>query len=474
VINSVGIDVGTTTTQVIFSSLKLMNIAAPTQVPRFEFIERDILYKSEIYLTPFTEEGSIDEKKLWDLILSEYDSAGFDSKIIETGAIIITGETSKAKNAKTTLMKLTSDLGDFVVATAGPHLESVIAGRGSGSSAYSEEHSATVLNIDIGGGTSNFVVFRNGRVIDTCCLNTGGRLIEVESNGKVKRITQPAEKIIRRYFPNFNNNYNELSCENLKLICEQMAECITECMTQGTEVSSVARELLMTPPLKKRYKYDAVFISGGVGECFYDQKAYENKFIFGDIGVLLADALHNNKRFIQEKILRPAQTIRATVIGAGAYTLSLSGSTIWLSVDKLPLRNIPVIHPRYEWNNISTSLSDSIIDAAERMDIDLSSDEYAIYLEKAMPVTYGAVKMSAEELLKVYRKYPSSNNSPAIVLSYNDVGKVLGMELEPKLKPRPFAVIDEVQSYEGDYVDIGKSYFGGEIVPLTIKSLAFP
>jgi len=75
IINSVGIDVGTTTTQVIFSSLELMNIAAPTQVPRFEFVDRKILYESKMSFTPINSDGSIDEKNLWKIILNEYDTA---------------------------------------------------------------------------------------------------------------------------------------------------------------------------------------------------------------------------------------------------------------------------------------------------------------------------------------------------------------------------------------------------------------
>jgi len=473
VINSVGIDIGTTTSQVIFSSLELVNRAAPTQVPRYEFIDRKILHQSRLFFTPLNEDGAINEKKLTDFILNEYTEAGFKHNEVETGAIIITGETSKAQNAKNTLMKLADSLGDFVVAVAGPHLESIIAGKGSGSAAYSEEKNKLVMNIDIGGGTSNFVVFKNGRVIDTCCVNVGSRLIQIDEKGSVKKVAGPAKQIIRYLFPEYRENYTTLSMNDLKRICEYMSEIIVECIS-GTTESILSRSLMMTPSLKQKYIPDALFISGGVGECYYNRPEYNNWFKFSDLGLLFADALLLNDNFKKLKILKPKQTIRATVIGAGAYTLSLSGSTIWLGTEKLPIRNLPIIHPCLDWSDANASLSNGITESAQRLDIDLSKDDYAIYLQKDMPVNYKAVQSSADEITKVYRKYRCKDNNPAIVLAYNDIGKVLGMVLEPRLHPRPLAVIDEVQTNEGDYIDIGKSYFGGEIVPLTIKSLAFP
>jgi ethanolamine utilization protein EutA len=474
IINSVGIDVGTTTTQVIFSSLVLRNIAAPTQVPHFEFVDRKVLYSGKILFTPFNSDGSIDHIRLWEMVLDEYKKAGFGLKEIETGAIIITGETSKAKNAKTTLMKLAGDLGDFVVATAGPHFESVIAGRGSGSSVYSEEHTTTVLNIDIGGGTSNYAVFRNGRIIDTCCLNVGGRLIQTDKNGKVTKITEPAKKILKNIIPNFQEDYDSLSLNDIKSVCDVMADLIIECI-EGNNASPLEGELLQTNPLKQQYTFGAVFLSGGVGECYYKlDEMIKDRFQFSDLGVLLAEALMKNNKLKKYNVIEPNQTIRATVIGAGAYTLSLSGSTIWLTAENLPLRNLPVLHPHFDWNDANSSLSYGIEEAAKTMDISLSNDEYAIYLPEEIPVTYRAVQKCAEELITVLNKHRKEDNSPVIILAFNDIGKVLGMELSASMKSHPLAIIDEVVSYEGDYIDIGKSYFGGEIVPLTIKSLAFP
>ena len=112
----------------------------------------------------------MDTQALAALINGWYAEAGMDKTAVTTGAVIITGESLKTPNARAAVMDLADSLGDFVVATAGPHLESVIAGRGSGAAGMSLQAGRTVLNIDIGGGTSNYAVFRMGNVLDTACL----------------------------------------------------------------------------------------------------------------------------------------------------------------------------------------------------------------------------------------------------------------------------------------------------------------
>jgi ethanolamine utilization protein EutA len=471
-IDSVGIDIGTTTLQLIFSALELVNRAPATQVPRYEFSERRILYESAIHMTPLHEDGSIDEDQLFALLQSEYTRAGKSLNEIETGAIIITGESSKASNARLSIMNLADRLGDFVVATAGPHLESVIAGRGSGAADFSDSRSARVLNIDIGGGTSNYVLFDNGRVIDTACLNVGGHLIETDQAGRVTRVREPAAKVLRLLFPGSIPQPGALTRSDLERVAQHMADLVVD-LIEGLS-SPLLEELMMTPPLKEIGKLDALFISGGVGECFYHpQLTQGDPFHFRDLGPILADALRAHPRLQAYPVRLPKQTIRATVIGAGAYSLSLSGSTIWVAYDKLPLRNIPVLHPAIDWQQPEPEIYGEILLAARRHDLDPGSDLYAIALSAAMPVTYRAVVQCASALARLYTEHPNPAH-PTIVISANDVGKVLGMELEPRIKPKALAVIDEVNTREGDYIDIGKSYFGGEIVPLTVKSLAFP
>lgn len=471
IIRSVGIDIGTTTTQIIFSDLTVVNRAPASQVPTYEFVEREINYQSPIEFTPINQQGSIDAKALRQFIDKQIALAGFADKGLETGAIIITGETAKAHNARDAIMDLSEQLGDFVVASAGPHLESIIAGRGSGAQEYSQSQHAKVLNIDIGGGTANYVVFDSGRVVDTACLNIGGRLVELHPQGEVSYVHKPGIDVIKDLFGE-HLHPRQLTADHLTRIAARMADLIVEIITG--KITKLAAHLLQTPSLKDIENLDVIFLSGGVGECFYLQQTQDiHPNAFGDIGPMLAKALLRHGALASFTLCKPAQTLRATVIGAGAYSLTLSGSTIWLNSDDFPLKNIPVVHPSVNWQEGAPSICDEIILAAQRMDLALCCDKYALSFDASMPITYKAVQHLALELARFYLDH-GNHQSSALVILHNDIGKALGMELQPLLKGQALSVIDEVATCEGDYIDIGNSYFGGEIVPLTVKSLAFP
>ncbi len=462
---SVGIDVGTTTTQLIFSALEVTNRAPVNQVPRYEFTRREIIHQSPVIFTPFTAERTIDVAQLLTFIDTQYAAAKMTRAEIESGAIIITGESSKTRNARATIMEVSDQLGDFVVATAGPHLESIIAARGSGAAEYSRANAATVLNIDIGGGTSNYAVFAGGRATDSACLNVGGHLIEADEAGRVSRVHEPARLICHELFGNADPQ--RLSLAQLDAVAARMAALVVE-VIDGT-LSPLAQSLMMTGALRQAYAYDAVFISGGVGACLYHPETVASPFAYRDIGPLLAASL---KPLLDPRTLvEPAQTVRATVIGAGAHTLSLSGSTIWVSTASLPLKNLPVAHPAVL---DVTGLGDAWEQAVRRLDLDPDRDAYALALPEAIEPLYRNIVAIAAELLSFCRQSAATNAHPLLVICAQDLGKALGMELQPQLGSRELAVIDEVQTREGDYLDIGLPIFSGSLLPVTIKSLAFP
>ena len=186
---SVGLDVGTTSTQMIVSRLEIENRAGSFSVPELEIGSREILYKSPVYFTPLLDESHVDAAKLKKIIDAEYQKAGIRREQVDTGAVIITGETSRKENARAVLEALSDLAGDFVVATAGPDLESVLAAKGAGAVAYSEETGKTVLHMDIGGGTANLAFIEQGRITATGCLNVGGRLIKRSKNGVITYVS---------------------------------------------------------------------------------------------------------------------------------------------------------------------------------------------------------------------------------------------------------------------------------------------
>ncbi|MDR3362215.1 MAG: ethanolamine ammonia-lyase reactivating factor EutA [Desulfovibrio sp.] len=471
IIRSVGIDIGTTTTQVIFSRLELVNRALASQVPHYEFSHREITNVSPVIFTPLDDDGRVRQDDLEKFIRAQYEAAALTVEEVESGAIIITGETSKARNARGTIMDLAWLLGDFVVAVAGPHLESIIAGHGSGAGEYSKEHADRVLNIDIGGGTSNYVVFEAGRVADTACLNVGGHLVETFGDGRIKKLHEPARRVCRECFGQ-QVDCGRLDRRQLDILITKMADLIME--VQYGSPSELAKSLLMTHCLKPGQHFDQIFISGGVGECYYRPESVRDPFTYGDIGPMLADELRGRQDMARLTTQQPRQTVRATVIGAGAYTLSLSGSTIWLNAERLPIRNVPVLQSGLQWKHSTPDqLTEAWIVAAQRMDIDPTTDLYALALPRDVPAAYKGVVAVTRALQQFSERRPNRTH-PLIIIAGQDIGKVLGMELQPLLAGRELAVIDEVETRDGDYVDIGKPFFGGQVVPLTVKSLAFP
>lgn len=459
---SVGIDIGTTTTQVIFSRLELVNRAAVSQVPRYEFVKREISWQSPVFFTPVDKEGGLKESELKALILAQYQAAGVAPESVDSGAIIITGESAKTRNARPAVMSLSQTLGDFVVASAGPNLESVIAGYGAGAQTLSAQMMSSVLNIDIGGGTSNYALFEAGKVSGTACLNVGGRLLETDSQGHVVYAHKPGQLIIDDIFTPATDA-RKLTAAQLLQVAQRMADLIVE-VIEG-KLSPLAQKLMQTGLLPAGIKPDVITLSGGVGECYRNQPA--DPFCFSDLGPLLATTLHEHPRLRQMNVQFPAQTVRATVIGAGAHTLSLSGSTIWLDNVTLPMCNLPVA--------IAQDDSDLVTawqQALQQLDLEPHSDAYVLALPAGLPVRYATVLHVIEALLAFVARFP--NPHPLLVLAEQDFGKTLGMLLRPQLQQLPLAVIDEVAVHAGDYIDIGTPLFGGSVVPVTVKSLAFP
>ncbi|MBQ4040990.1 MAG: ethanolamine ammonia-lyase reactivating factor EutA, partial [Oscillospiraceae bacterium] len=329
---SVGLDVGTTSTQMVLSELNIENKAGSFSVPEMEISERNIIYKSPVHFTPLKGQDLVDAEKLREIIAEEYANAGIDRKSVDTGAIIITGETSRKENARAVLEQLSDFAGDFVVATAGPDLESVLAAKGAGADLYSEKTGKTVLHMDIGGGTSNLAFIRDGKIIKTGCLNVGGRLLKFDERGVVAYVSPVLRGIC--------------DIREGDAITEQKARDVAKILVSALEMAAAKRETtelfrhLTTegtdmPPEKA----DVISFSGGVADCIEVDIPWMK---YGDIGPVLGREIRNSLLCKGEYALG-AETIRATVIGAGCHSAQLSGSTVFYRNITFPLKNVPAV-----------------------------------------------------------------------------------------------------------------------------------
>jgi ethanolamine utilization protein EutA len=475
VIKSVGIDIGTTTTQLVISRLTVKNVAPGTLVPRMQITDKVVDYKSDIYFTPIKDHSIVDSDKIESLIRLEFEKAGVKPEDIDTGAVIITGETAKKENAKKISLQIAGLAGDFVVATAGGKLESIIAGKGSGAADYSKKNFCTVANIDIGGGTSNVGVFKNGKAIDSCCINVGGRLLQVDSNsGMITYISNPMKEILDDCDIKINAN-EKVYLKILEKICMRMAEVVYE-LTCEKDMSKLSKLLLMTEPLRHDYKIDSIMISGGVADYVYNDRIYnevKDVVVHGDIGPMLGFMI--NKAFNSKgmSLIKPTETIRATVIGAGAQTMDVSGSTILVEDSILPLKNVPVALPFTE----EVSIDEFQIALNIKRDINNffegdSLANIAFAFQGIQYFTFSDVQKIARGIIKGTEQLINLN-MPIIIVIEQDAGKVLGQTikfLNPNIK---LICVDQIKVDEGDYIDIGKSIAGGTVVPVVIKTLVF-
>lgn len=433
---SVGLDVGTTSSQMILSELTVENQAGAFSVPQLEIAQRKILYRGDVHFTPLLGGDRVDAAALRKLIEEDYRKAGIRREDVDTGAIIITGETSRKENARAVLAEMSGFAGDFVVATAGPHLESVLAAKGAGAVEYSQRSGKQVLHMDIGGGTSNLALIEDGKIVRTGCLNVGGRLLKFDETGIVTYVSPVLEGICSL------KTGEKAEAEQVAAVAETLVQALE--MAAGLREKTELLERLWTresgEPWGKMPETVTLSFSGGVADCIEKDVPW---LTYGDMGPVLGQAIQKS-RLCQGEYVLGEETIRATVIGAGCHSTQLSGSTVFYQNVDFPLQNVPVV----------TSLEA------------LPQQETAAILALAGQTapTYGEIKRLAGEIAEGFA------GKPVYVCLEQDMAKALGQALALRLgKDKPVLCIDRVRLGEGSYLDVGAPV--GPALPVVVKTL---
>lgn len=466
---SVGIDVGSATSHLVFSNLVLVkDEMSPTL--RFNIEERKVIYEGEIIQTPLLEDKTIDVDALTAFFKREYEKAGIDPADIQTGAVIITGESAKKHNARQIAQALSKDAGKLVAATAGPNFESLLAAMGSGATARSRDQGKTILSCDIGGGTSNLAVSRKGEVLSTSCIAVGGRLLAMDSEIRIRQFADPAMKVMRDIGLNYQLGDRILK-EDIGKIASRMAEVLIEVLT-GPAKSSLAKQLMVTGDLDFSIPIDEYLFSGGVAEIIYGRKGRYN-----DIGSILAKKINSLIPALKSPVVEPVHKIRATVIGAGAYSLSVSGSSGFMDdqLTALPIRNIPVLRVDVEQTKLSLEHVVSRVNMAfQRHDMLEGQEIVALYFRDPVRVNYPELELFAKAMETAL---PNSiaKGLPIVLIFEKDIARSVGKVIrrETGLKTNLLS-LDELSLNDGDWIDISDPLVGRQVFPVTVKSLVFP
>jgi ethanolamine utilization protein EutA len=470
---SVGIDIGSSTSHLIFSRLTLKRETSLFNITRrFNLVDREIIYESSIIFTPIIDRYNIDVEAIIEFCKEEYEKAGITPEMVETGAVLVTGETAKKQNAAEIVKRLSSESGKFVSAAAGPNLESLLSAMGSGIVEQTLRSQKSVLHVDIGGGTSNLAIATNGQVLSTSCINVGGRLLGIDQDFKIWRIDPPTQFLMNELGMKYQID-DIISEKDARIIAREYAKVLIEVM-QGPASSSVAKELMMTEDLDYSIPIDAYSFSGGIAELFYGSDEE-----FDDIGVMLAEEI---KDLVEENglpIEEPENKIRATVIGAGAFSLSVSGSTTFFDENiELPVDNVPILPVNLGKNEFTPEkLVESIQRTFTTFDIKEGEDLVALYFKDRIVsrVYIGDewLQPFAKSIEKALPKSVSETKLIILIFGY-DVAKRLGLTIrdETSIKSN-ILVLDELQLEAGDWIDIGAPLKSTQSFPVTIKSLVF-
>jgi ethanolamine utilization protein EutA len=467
VVLSVGVDIGSSTSHLVFSRIVLERLDS-----RYVVSARETFYQSDILLTPYSAAEDIDAQALGAFIARQYQDANVDPDEIDTGALILTGVAVRRRNARNIGELFARQAGKMVAVSAGDSLETVMAAHGSGAVARSIRDKATVMNIDVGGGTSKIAICCDGRVSDVTAVDVGARLVCLDAHGQVVRL----EEAGRRFGAELGLDLElgrQLSPEGGHRLVALLADKLFEAAMGGSP-SVRGGGLLRLDPLTGSTSIDQVTFSGGVAEYIYGREAQS----YGDLGAALAHEIRARIPRFGAKLERSNEGIRATVIGASQYTTQVSGSTIFVSpLEALPLRNVPVIAPALALDAEeidATAITSAIGTVLRRLDLIDTDTPVALFVPWRGSATFQRLENFCRGVIAGLAGVLARGH-PLVLAGDGDVGGLMGIHLREELGlSNPIISVDGLELKEFDYIDIGTMLPNSGAVPVVIKSLIFP
>lgn len=469
VLKTIGVDVGSSTFHLMFATLHLRREVNRLSA-KYEIVSRKVIWRSGIEITPY-QGRLIDAEAIGSFVKRCYEDADLAPNQIDTGAVILTGEALRQKNARAIAEQIAMGSGDFVCVSAGHHLEAMLAAQGSGAADYSSANDVQLLHVDIGGGTTKISFIDGGRVSASAAIMVGGRQIAWDHNRVIASTTAGARIIARRAGIEIGTG-STFSVDDEARFVQAQAQIIFDIINKIPNVTEPRLRLTRVIPKKLIPEY--VSFSGGVSEYIYGRTSSD----YGDLGHSLGSAikqgLENHRASFT--LIDPGEGIRATVAGASQCSLQLSGNTVTVSdPDALPIRNVPVIHPSMAPSPVTDlydfAKSQKEIVAAMAL-FQLSKDDAV-----AIAVDWDG-DPSHERMASLARIIQSSfacdTDQPLVVMFNADIAASIGSLLISEFPlNRPLICLDGLDSSPLDFVDVGSVLEPSGALPVVIKSLLF-
>lgn len=470
-LHSVGIDIGSAGTQVALSRLDLRRIGEEL-TSRYVVIERRTTYQSPVHLTPYLDERTIDAEAVGRIVDEAYAAARQRPEDVDTGIVILTGEALRRRNARTIAEVLSARAGELVTASAGHHMEAMLAAYGSGAARTSHDAGTRILNVDIGGGTTKLALIEGGRVNTTAAVHVGGRLQVVDDEHRITRL-EPAGRLHARR-AGFDWSLGEVVADaDLERVAEGMADALLTAAFQRP-VPPALRDLYLTEVPDDLGALDGVVFSGGVAEYIYGREERD----FNDLGRRLGRAIRArvDAGALPAPLLPPGQCIRATVLGAAQDSVQLSGNTCAVgdAATLLPRRNLRVVRPVLELGAEVDPEAVGAAIAAHLRAFEVTADaDVALALawqgqpryQRILGLAHGVVAGLSDRLAR---------GLPLFLLLDADIAQTLGRILRDDLGVAvDLLVLDGVLLRDFDFIDLGVQRLPSGTVPVTIKSLLF-
>jgi ethanolamine utilization protein EutA len=468
VLTSVGIDIGSSTTHLMFSRLVLKR-----RDSRYVVAQRIVLHESGIVLTPLdpADRQRIDSAALGAFFEREYARAGVRRAEVDTGALILTGLALRRHNARQIADLFADEAGRFVTVTAGDGLEATMAAYGSGATSQP----GICLNVDIGGGTTKLALCADGRVLAVTALDVGARLLLLGANDRLV-LAEPAAELLAAALG--------LELRVGQPVDPPVLDALVEAMTALVFTAATGRLASPDPgPLPRLTRLPElpasaeppgrVIFSGGVSEYIYGRELAG----FGDLGARIARSIRRRFATAGIAVVDAGAGIRATAVGASQYTVQVSGSTIFVDPPSaLPLHNVPVVSldgrldaPAIDPDEVARTVRDAIF---RTIGDNHAGGPVAVAFRWVGSATYRRLDALTAGLESGLAAAPGV---PLIVVSQGDVGGLIGMHMREAARvANPIVSIDGIELGDFDYVDVGALIPASGAVPVVIKSLVFP